>query len=328
MDAAVATAFALAVTWPPAGNLGGGGFLVWRSAGGEAAASTFVRPRPRAPADMFLRDGKYDAERHYRSHLSVGVPGSVAGLHLAWKENGRLPWKRLVEPAVALARDGFPVDDGLARSLKRELPALSKHPASRAQFSKDGAPYETGRAEAARPRPHPPTHRGRRPGGVLRRGDAEHRGGHARGRRPRHRAALRRLLGPAPRALRGTYRGHEVLTMPPPSSGGIALLEMLNILEGYDLKATGFGRPRHRPPRGRGHAPRLRRPRPLPRRSRVRPRCRWPASISKEYAAALRRTIREGQRLAGRPRRASTGRGRAARRPTSPWWTRTGTRCR
>ena len=70
---------------------------------------------------MFLKDGKYSAEVHHNSHLAVGVPGTVAGLHLAWKEQGKLPWKRLVDPAVALARDGFMVTEGLARSLKNVL---------------------------------------------------------------------------------------------------------------------------------------------------------------------------------------------------------------
>ena len=82
---------------------------------------------------------------HHNSHLAVGVPGTVAGLHLAWKEQGKLPWKELVEPAVALARDGFEVTDGLARSLKRRrCSTMQKYPASLAQFSKNGKPYEAG----------------------------------------------------------------------------------------------------------------------------------------------------------------------------------------
>src|SRR5205807_10036018 len=118
VDAAVATAFALAVVHPTAGNIGGGGFLVYRPASGEPVAYDFREMAPaKASATMFLKDGKYDAEVHHNSHLAVGVPGTVAGLHLAWKEQGKLPWKRLVEPAIALARDGFAVSDGLSRSL-------------------------------------------------------------------------------------------------------------------------------------------------------------------------------------------------------------------
>src|SRR2546425_119 len=145
VDATVATAFALAVTHPTAGNIGGGGFLVLRPAKGEAVAYDFRETAPaRASATMFLRDGKYDSGLHHDSHLSVGVPGTVAGLHLAWKEKGRLPWRRLVEPAIALARDGFVVSIDLARSLTRELDEMKPYPASLAQFSKRGRPYEAG----------------------------------------------------------------------------------------------------------------------------------------------------------------------------------------
>ena len=102
VDAAVATAFALAVTHPTAGNIGGGGFIVFRP--GERASrrrSTSARwRRPARSPTMFLKDGKYDSQLHHNSHLAVGVPGTVAGLHLAWKEHGSKPWKRLVEPAV------------------------------------------------------------------------------------------------------------------------------------------------------------------------------------------------------------------------------------
>ncbi len=298
VDAAVATAFALAVTWPTAGNLGGGGFLVCRSASGEAAAYDF---RETAPAgsrpDMFLRDGKYDLDRHYRSHLSVGVPGSVAGLHLAWKETGRLPWKRLVEPAIALARDGFPVSDHLARSLKKELPALSKHPASRAQFSKDGVPYEIGdvlkqpdlartlqriadlgpagfyEGETARLLAEDM----RRHGGLVT--EADLKAYSARRREP----------------LRGTYRGREVLSMPPVSSGGIALVEMLNLLEGYDLKASGFGAA------STVHLVAEAMRRAFADRARYvgdpefNPGMPVARLVSKDYAAELRRTIHPGK---------------------------------
>src|SRR5207248_8861855 len=145
VDAAVATAFALAVAHPTAGNVGGGGFIVYRPASGEPVAYDFREVAPaKASATMFLADGKYDAERHHNSYLAVGVPGTVAGLHLAWKEQGKLPWKRLVDPAIALARDGFPVSDGLARSLTSVLKQMQKYPASLAQFSKNGVPYQAG----------------------------------------------------------------------------------------------------------------------------------------------------------------------------------------
>src|SRR5204863_5702761 len=141
VDAAVATAFALAVTHPTAGSIGGGGFIVFRPASGEPVAYDFREVAPaKASATMFLKDGKYDAALHHNSYLAVGVPGTVAGLHLAWKEQGKLPWKRLVDPAIALARDGFVVSDGLARSLRGALRQMQKYPASMAQFSKNGEP--------------------------------------------------------------------------------------------------------------------------------------------------------------------------------------------
>jgi gamma-glutamyltranspeptidase/glutathione hydrolase len=242
VDAAVATAFALAVTHPAAGNLGGGGFLLYRPAKGEPAAYDFREKAPAAALPkMFLKNGVYDEKLHHESHLSVGVPGTVAGLHLAWSENGKLPWRRLVEPAIALARDGFPVTDGFARSLRSVLAAMRAHPASLAQFSKNGMPYETGdvlkQGELAR---------------TLERIAAEGPAGFYQGETARLIAQEMRegggLITEADLAayaakrrapIRGTYRGYDVLSMAPPSSGGVALVEMLNVLEGYDLKATG-----------------------------------------------------------------------------------------
>ena len=144
IDAAVATAFALAVTHPTAGNIGGGGFIVFRPASGQPTSFDFREAAPAgATAEMWLKDGKYDYDLHHNSHRSVGVPGTVAGLHMAWKELGSKPWKDLVAPAVKLARDGFVVSHGLARSLAGMLGEpndFKKYPASMAQFSKNGTP--------------------------------------------------------------------------------------------------------------------------------------------------------------------------------------------
>ena len=244
VDAAVATALVLAVTHPHAGNVGGGGFLVYRPASGEPVAYDFreVAPAGSSPT-MFLTNGEYDFDRHHNSHLSVGVPGTVAGLHLAWREQGRLPWKRLIEPAIALARDGFTVTDGLARSLKSVRPQMEKYPASLAQFSNDGTPYEVGdvlrQPDLARTLERigdegpAGFYEGetallieremKANGGLITREDLT--AYQARKRTP----------------IRGTYRGYEIISMPPISSGGAALVEMLNILEGYDLAASGFG---------------------------------------------------------------------------------------
>lgn len=244
VDAAVATAFAMAVTHPTAGNIGGGGFLVYRPATGDPAAYDFRELAPaKSSATMFLKDGKYDAKVHHDSYLAVGVPGTVAGLHLAWKEQGSLPWKRLVEPAVALARDGFTISEGLAHSLAEVLPEMKPFPASVAQFSKNGVPYEPGETlkqpdlgrtlERIALQGPAGFYEGETAlalekemlahGGLITRDDLK------------HYAAKRR------EPIRGTYRGYDLVSMPPISSGGIAIVEMLNVLEGYDLKAMGNG---------------------------------------------------------------------------------------
>ena len=145
VDAAVATAFALAVTHPTAGNIGGGGFLVHRAASGDAVAYDFRESAPAAATPtMWFENEEYSFERHHLSHLSVGVPGTVAGLHLAWEEHGTLPWSRLVEPAIALAENGFTVTHDFSASLKQALQRIQIYPASVAQFSKHGVPYEAG----------------------------------------------------------------------------------------------------------------------------------------------------------------------------------------
>lgn len=244
VDAAVATAFALAVVHPYAGNIGGGGFLVLRTASGEASAYDFRETAPAgSSATMFLKDGQYDAATHHNSYRSVGVPGTVAGLYMAWKDHGRLPWKRLVEPAVKLARDGFPLSIALAQSLVGVLPAMKAYPASLAQFTKNGAPYEAGKvlrqSDLAR---------------TLQRIAAEGRAGFYEGETAllidkemkAHgglitRDDLRKYEARKRTPIRGSYRGHEILSMAPPTSGGVVLIEMLNILEGSDLRKSGYG---------------------------------------------------------------------------------------
>ena len=244
VDAAVATAFALAVTLPAAGNIGGGGFLVYRAADGSDAAYDFREAAPAAASpEMFLSGGVYDAARHHDSHVAVGVPGSVAGLHRAWSDHGRLSWRRLLEPAVSLARDGFVLTHARAASLAGVLPRMARYPASVAAFSNGGAPYAAGE-------------RFRQPdlAGTLELIAAEGPDGFYRGRTAalvaeemaEHGGLITEadLAAYEPRVrepVRGNYRGYEILSMPPPSSGGITLVQMLNVLEGYDLRAAGYG---------------------------------------------------------------------------------------
>ena len=306
VDAAVATAFALAVVHPAAGNIGGGGFLLYRPASGDPAAYDFRETAPAGSSPtMWLRDGTYDETRHHESHLAVGVPGTVAGLHRAWKEQGKLPWKRLVDPAVALARDGFVVTDVLAQGLRSVLPDMKKYPASVAQFSKAGVPYEPGdvlkqpdlarsleriakdgpagfyEGETARLLEEEM----KRNGGLITRADLK------------AYRAVRRV------PVRGTYRGHEILGMPPVSSGGIALITMLNILEGYDLAKDGFGSAAnvHRIAEAmrRAYADRAR----YVADPEFNPDIPVARLVSKEHAAELRRTIDERRASVSDPSR-------------------------
>ena len=259
VDAAVATCFALAVTLPQAGNLGGGGFLVlWlpRSAArplqapaltigrGQAVALNFRETAPLAVRpELFLQaDGSVDRLKATRSLLSTGVPGTVAGLTLAQARYGHLPLKVVMAPAIQLAERGFPVGVELAASLAAAAPLLQADPTSRRQFFKaGGVPY--------------------RPGEILRQGDL------ARSlRRIAEQGAPGFYGGPVARALeglmaqrggliraadlaayrarwqaplQGRFRGYQVVTMPPPSGGGITLLQLLNVLEPLDLKGSG-----------------------------------------------------------------------------------------
>jgi gamma-glutamyltranspeptidase/glutathione hydrolase len=295
VDAAVATAFALAVVHPAAGNIGGGGFLLVRPASGPAAVYDFREQAPAAATPtMFLKDGKYSYDLHHDRHVSVGVPGTVAGLFMAWTDNGRMPWKDLLQPAIALAREGFMGSDGLARSLREVLPRMKRYPASIAQFSRQGVPYEMGdvlqQPDLARTleRIAEKGARGFYEGetAALVEKEMKANGGLITREDLRQYTIYRRP------PLRGTYRDHEILTVPPPSAGGVALIQCLNVLEDYDVPGMGFASSRY----VHHVAEALRRA--------FADRARWlgdPAFVkdmpverlvSKEYAAALRKTIR------------------------------------
>ncbi|HUF50378.1 MAG TPA: gamma-glutamyltransferase [Longimicrobiales bacterium] len=246
VDAAIATGLALAVVHPTAGNIGGGGFMVIRFPDGRATAIDFREKAPlRSHAEMFIdpTTGEYSSQIHHNSHVAVGVPGTVAGFDYAHGKYGTGEWGRLVEPAVRLARAGFALSPGLARSLRGQVesPGMQRYPASIAALSKNGTPYEAGEVwrqpDLAR---------------TLERIRAERRDGFYKGETARLLVEeMRRGAGliaaedlelyqPRERApIRGMYRGYEVISMPPPSSGGVALVEMLNILEGFDLRAMG-----------------------------------------------------------------------------------------
>ena len=244
VDAAVATAFALAVTHPSAGNIGGGGFLLYRPQHAAAVAYDFREQAPAAAhADMWLVDGEYDHSRHHQSHLAVGVPGTVAGLHLAWREQGELSWQRLVEPAIRLARDGFVLTPGLTRAFTGQMKRFAMYPASLAKFTNDSRPYQPGdtwrqpdladtlqRIAVGGPDGF---YQGRTADLIV--AEMQAHGGIMTHQDLAAYQAVRR------QPLQGTYRGYGILGMPPPSSGGVAVIETLNILEGYDLGKLGFG---------------------------------------------------------------------------------------
>lgn len=248
VDAAVAVGFALAVTLPRAGNLGGGGFmLVHLATKNETIAIDYREIAPAASkADMFLDEkGNPDARKSRDSGLAIGVPGTVRGLALAHEKygSGRLTLAQLIEPAARLAREGIAVEDDLADSLPSATAKLARFPASAAIFLKDGTPLKRGdrlvqsdlatTLEAIRQQGPEAFYSGRiaasiaksvqEAGGIMKEADL---------------AAYKPVLRAV---VRGRYRGFDITSMPPPSSGGVHLVQMLNILEGFDLKTSGAG---------------------------------------------------------------------------------------
>jgi len=244
VDAAIAVAFALAVTHPAAGNLGGGGFMMIRLKNGTTTAIDYREMAPAAAhRDVYLDksgkliEGEGGSLVGYRA---AGVPGTVRGMELALKKygSGKLTWSQLIEPARRLAADGFAVNYSLARSLHGSREYLSQYPETKRIYLKDGAFYKEGEmfrqpelaATFAR---------------LQRFGPSEFYDGETArlivADMKRHNGLmtmddLHGYIAKERTPLRGTYRGYEVISMPPPSSGGAVLIEMLNILEGFDLR--------------------------------------------------------------------------------------------
>lgn len=246
VDAAVATGFALAVTLPRAGNIGGGGFmLIYDAESGETTAIDYREMAPlRATRDMFLdENGDADPELSRNSHLASGVPGTVAGFWYAHQQFGELPWSRLLEPAIALARDGIIVTRDLAAQLERRKERNCRHAATCGYLYKDGAPYEFGErlvqsdlAETLQL--------------IADEGpDAFYKGAIAEkivaemeaGGGLIDMASLAAYKPAIREAISTTYRGYEVVTMPPPSSGGVHVLQMLNVLSHFPIAEMGRG---------------------------------------------------------------------------------------
>ncbi len=248
VDAAVAVGLALAVVWPSAGNLGGGGFMVIRLANGKATAIDYREMGPAAAhRNIYLDEkGEYIKESSTYGHRAAGVPGTVAGLAFALEKYGTMKWAEVAEPARQLAANGFPVWYQLERSLQGASQQLARYPETRRIFLRDGRPYETGEI-FKQPELAATFER------LIKHGPREFYEGKTA---ELIEASMRRAGNGRPwmtvedlknykvverEPLRATYRGHEIITMPPPSSGGVAMIQMLNILERYDLKTMGAG---------------------------------------------------------------------------------------
>lgn len=247
VDSAVAVGFALAVTLPRAGNLGGSGFmLVHMAETGDTIALDYRSVAPAALDLKRLRDDEGNVDRQLINFgpLAPGVPGTVAGLYEAWERYGSLPWSALVEPAIELAASGIRVTSDLAFALDNAAQIMSLYPSSVAAYLKpDGTPYAAGEQlvqpdlawslRAIRDGGADAFYRGPiadrivrnlgDDGGVISHSDLD--GYRVRVREP----------------IAGTYRGHRVLAAPPVSSGGVTLIQMLKVLEHFDLKALGAG---------------------------------------------------------------------------------------
>jgi len=245
VDAAVAVALALAVTHPTAGNLGGGGFMLLRMADGRATAIDYRETAPKAAtAGMYLdAQGKVVRDASTLGYRAVGVPGTVAGMELALKKYGTRTFAQVAAPAIRLASRGFLVTQPVAEMLNASAEKLSANPESARVYLRGNKPY----AEGERMKLPDLARTLERLGkvgtrdfytGVLAKklaADMAAHGGLITLEDLRDYQAKERPV------LRGTYRGHEILTMPPPSSGGATLLQELHILEGYDLGKLGPG---------------------------------------------------------------------------------------
>lgn len=249
VDAAIATGFALAVTYPTAGNIGGGGFMVIRFPDGRATTIDFREKAPAAATPTMFTDstGAYSSRIHHNSHRSVGVPGTVAGFALAHQKYGKARWNTIVGPAAQLADTGFLVPNGLAASLTGARNKLSTDSGSLAAYYKAGQPYAAGERLTL-------GDLGRTLGRIRDRGrDGFYKGTTAqliaaemkRGGGLITEADLAAYQAAERAPVRGSFKGYEVISMPPPSSGGVAMIEMLNILEGMDLRAMGHNSPQY-----------------------------------------------------------------------------------
>lgn len=243
VDAAVAVQFALAVVYPNAGNIGGGGFMVYRAASGDYAALDFREAAPAAATrDMYLDEGGSPiADLSLRGQLASGVPGAVDGMVKAHERYGKLDWTTVVEPAIRLANDGFIITEQQARELNNRRTALEKYNQVGTALVKEGD-WKAGDILIQRELAH-----------TLQRIGERGRAGFYEGETADHIVAemergngiinyddLKTYRAKWRDPVVSTYRGHRIVSMPPPSSGGIALIAMLKSVEAFPLAEWGF----------------------------------------------------------------------------------------
>ncbi len=246
VDAAVATGFALAVTHPSAGNLGGGGFMVIRLADGSFVANDHREMAPaKATRDMFVNsEGEMIPDLSTQTHLSAGVPGTVAGLIDVLERHGNLSLAEVIAPAIVLAEDGFALSEELARTMNRHIERFSRFPAGKAKFTKGGMPYASGDLWR---QPHLAATLKR----IAKHGKAGFYAGEtadfivaemARGGGLISYDDLARYKSVWREPLQARYGEYAIHVMPPPSSGGVLLIQMLNMLADKNLVETGHNR--------------------------------------------------------------------------------------
>ncbi len=244
VDAAVATELALAVTFPAAGNLGGGGFMVIRLNDGTTTTIDYREKAPLAAnKDMFLdENGNFVPELSQSSILGVGIPGTVAGVIYALEKYGTMKLADVIQPAINLAEDGFPLERWTAQTLSSAFRSLEKYESSMKVFSKNGEPYKEGEIfrqpdltktlKSIRDKGHDGFYKGwvadaivdqsDKMNGIITHKDLE-----------KYQAVERE-------PLKGTYKDYQIISMGPSSSGGTALIQMLNILENFEFERSDF----------------------------------------------------------------------------------------
>ena len=245
VDAAVGIGFALAVVLPNAGNLGGGGFMmVHDKASEQTIALDFREMAPaKASRDMYLDEkGDVAAGRSLYTHLAVGVPGTVAGMEHALKKWGSMPLEQVIQPAIDLAENGYIVSNSLAENLAATKESLGKWETTKTIFFKDGEPLKAGDLLAQKDLAESMRLIAKEGADAFYKGEIAKQivaemGKHD-GLITKEDMANYKVVEREP--VKGSYRGYEVVSMPPPSSGGIHVIQMLNMLERHDLNAMGL----------------------------------------------------------------------------------------